>query len=82
MSKAKVSIVTYTEFIDINFKAPTAFYNKNAMGDYVFYHTRSRETAQDWCNIIHGVNQYKVNAAKITKSKGDCTVSGSETRRK
>ncbi len=82
MSKAKVTVVSYEEFTDIEFMAPANFYIKDAMGFYNYFHTRDRAVAQEWCNNIYGVGQYKVNASKISKSKGDNTCTGSETRRK
>lgn len=82
MSKAKVTVVSYEEFTDIGYKAPSAFYVRSALGDYHYFHTRDRATAQQWCDSLFSVGQYKVNASKMSKSKGELSVTGTSTRRK
>jgi hypothetical protein len=54
MSKVKITIVTFEEFTDIDFRAPTAYYIRNALGEYVYFHTRDRLEAQKICDETYG----------------------------
>jgi len=63
-------IVTYEEFIDIDFIPKYTFYFKTATGDLLFIKTRIRQEAQDYCDAWTGQKgKYKVIAAKEVKSK-------------
>ena len=42
MSKWKTTVITFEEFTDLEFKAPSAFYLRNSLGEYVCFHTRDR----------------------------------------
>ncbi len=68
MSKCKTTVISYSEFIDDDFKKPSNHYIKNAMGDFTFFHSRDRATCQQACDEMYGVGQYKVNASKMGKS--------------
>lgn len=47
------------------FRSPSNFYILNALGEYVFYQTRSRATAQQWADEEYGIGKYKVRSWKI-----------------
>lgn len=68
MSKVKTSIITYNEFVDDEFTKPSNYYYKNALGEFVFIHSRSREVAQQVCDDVCGKGQYKVNASRMSKN--------------
>lgn len=67
MSKCKTTVITFEEFTDDEFKKPSNFYIMDAMQNYVFFHTRQREVAQEWCDKIYD-GRYKVNASKMSKA--------------
>ena len=77
----RVTVVDFDLFSDIDFVPPATFYIRNASGDYVFVHTRSRDKAQAWVDENYGKNRYKVNASKIQKGKKPVTCTGTQTRR-
>ncbi len=81
MSEVKVTMVSYAEFSTYDFNPPATFFIKNAMGDYVFIHTRERSKAQAWVDENYGAGRYTVNSSKIQKGKGDLTCRGTATRR-
>ena len=68
MSKCKTTVVTFEEFSDIDYRPPSNYYIREASGNFIYFHTRSRETAQEWCDIIYSKGFYKVNAAKTGKA--------------
>ena len=68
MSKCKTTVITFEEFTDDDFKKPSNFWVKDAMGDYCFFHCRERSTAQDICNDRYVVGRYTVNASKMSKA--------------
>lgn len=82
MSKVRVTEVSYEQFTDIEFKPPSSFFIKNALGEYVYFHTRSRDVAQEECDKIYGKGHYRIGASKLSKPKGDLTVTGTATRKK
>lgn len=77
----RVTVVDFDLFSDIDFVPPATFYIRNASGDYVFVHTRSRDKAQAWVDDNYGKGRYKVNASKIQKGNGNITCTGTQTRR-
>lgn len=77
----RVTVVDFDLFSDIDFIPPATFYIRNASGDYVFVHTRSRDKAQAWIDENYGEGRYKVNASKIQKGSGKLTCTGTQTRR-
>ena len=63
-------LVTYEEFIDIDFIPKYTFYFKMATGDLLFIKTRIRQEAQDYCDAWTGQKgKYKVICAKEVKTK-------------
>lgn len=68
MSKCKTTVITFEEFTDLEFKAPSAFYLRNSLGEYVYFHTRDRSVAQGWANEIYGVGFYNINGGKMGKA--------------
>lgn len=68
MSKTKITVVSFYDFNDDDFHKPSNYYIKNALGEYVFIHSRSREIAQQMCDEMYGKGQYKVNASRMSKS--------------
>lgn len=76
MSKCKTTIITFEEFTDDDFKKPSNFYIMDAMQNYMFFHTRERSVAQEWCDKIYE-GAYTVNASKMQKNSGTNTVRAS-----
>lgn len=82
----KVTQFSYSEFTDIDFQAPSAFYVMDASQNYTFIHTRDRKVAQEVVDEIYGVGRYKIRAAKDVKSKsklesGGLSCYGSNSRK-
>ncbi len=69
MYKCKTTVLNFEEFTDDDYKKPSNFYIMDAMQNYVFFHTRQREVAQEWCDTIYD-GRYKVNASKMSKASG------------
>lgn len=87
IDKIKVTQVSYTEFTDYEFQPPSNFYVMDSMQNYSFYHTSSRQLAQETADIMYGKGRYTVKAAKIQKNKprtesGMLTCTGTASRRK
>lgn len=84
----KVTMVSFKEFSDIDFIPPSTFFYKNAMGDFAFIHTASRQVAQDYVDEFTGIKgKYSVIASKLQKTVsklegGGYSVTGTETRKK
>lgn len=68
MSKTKITVVSFNDFMDDEFHKPSNYYIKNALGEYIFIHSRSREVAQEMCDDMYGKGQYKVNASRMGKN--------------
>ena len=66
MSKCKTTVLTFEEFTDDEYRKPSNFYVMDALQNYVFFHTRDRLTAQEWCDKIYD-GAYTVNASKMGK---------------
>lgn len=66
---------------------PSNFYCINALGDYVFYITRSRAVAQDCCDAdFPPAGRYVIRTVKDTKTKsrlesGNLSCYGTATRK-
>lgn len=83
----KVTIVDYNTFTDYLFIPPSTFYIQNAMGEYWFIHTASRQVAQEFVDITYGKNRYTVVASKLQKTvskseSGELSCRGTATRKK
>jgi len=66
MSKCKTTVLTFEEFTDDEYRKPSNFYVMDALQNYVFFHTRDRLIAQEWCDKIYD-GAYTVNASKMGK---------------
>lgn len=66
MSKCKTTVLTFEEFTDDGYRKPSNFYVMDALQNYVFFHTRDRLIAQEWCDKIYD-GAYTVNASKMGK---------------
>lgn len=62
--------VTFTEFTDGDFKPPSTYYFKCALGFFNFIKGRDRLALQSWVDEEYGKGKYKLNAAKQGKSSG------------
>lgn len=87
IDKIKVTQVSYAEFTDYEFQPPATFYVMDSLQNYSFYHTSSRQAAQEIADIMYGKGKYTVKAAKIQKNKprtesGMFTCTGTASRRK
>ncbi|MNF78505.1 hypothetical protein D3C85_1029380 [compost metagenome] len=69
MSELKITVVPFEQYSVYDFIPPATWFIKNAMGDFVFIHTRERAKAQDWVDENYGKGRYTVNASKIQKGK-------------
>lgn len=81
MSELKTTVVSFEQFSGYDFIPPATFFIKNAMGEFVFIHTRDRAKAQAWVDENYGKGRYTVNASKLQKGSGDVTVRGVATRK-
>lgn len=86
MSEIKRTVVTFEEMEDIDFVVPATFFIRNAMGEFVYYHTSSREKAQKEIDKDWGVGRYTAMASKLQKTKsklesGGLSCTGTQTRR-
>lgn len=64
--KIKQTVVAYSDTLEDDFIAPTAYYYVNCLGDYVYLHTRSRAKAQEAVNEELGKGHYTVH--KVMKA--------------
>ena len=65
----KVTILSYEEFSDAE-RFPAKFFIKDALGQYVFVHVRTRDEAQKYFNEEYG-NMYTVRCSVMEKNRGD-----------
>lgn len=80
-SEVEIVVVDFNTFNDIDFKHPSAFFIRNALGEVVFFRTRDREKAQEKCDDLYGKGKYRVNASKLQKQDKPLTCRGVATRR-
>lgn len=64
-----ITVVKIEEFSDPDFKPPSNWYFKNAMGDFVFVSTSKREVVQEYIDENYGKGKYKPIAVKDQKTK-------------
>ena len=81
MSDLKTTTVSFEQFSNYEFIPPATFFIKNALGDFVFIHTRDRKKAQEWIDENYGAGRYTVNASKMQKGSGEVNVTGTQTRK-
>ncbi|CEF89154.1 hypothetical protein [Pseudomonas phage vB_PaeM_PAO1_Ab03] len=80
-STPRTTVVTFQDFSALDFAPPATWYIQNAMGDYVFVHTRDRMEAQTFVDEEYGKGRYTVKASKMQQAKGDLTCRGTATRK-
>lgn len=83
----KVTVIDYQTFTDYLFNPPSTFYIQNAMGEYIFVHTASRQVAQEYIDSVYGKSRYTVVASKLQKTvvkseSGELSCRGTATRNK
>jgi hypothetical protein len=80
--KPEITVVSYEDFTSDEFKPPSKYYFKNALGQFVFPVYRDRLVLQAWVDEEYGKGKYKLNAAKQGKGGRDgCTAFGTQTRK-
>lgn len=79
--KIKTTVVSAFEASQEFFEAPAKFYYKNAVGDHVYIHCRSRADAENYIAEQHGKGFYKLRTSSLEKSSGDLTCTGANTRK-
>lgn len=62
--KIKSTVVLEQDADNDDFKAPSNYYILNALGELVFYQTRSRAIAQTWANEEYN-GKYTIRLWKI-----------------
>lgn len=62
MTKAGI-VVPFDDRFSDTFIDPAKYYIVNAMGDAVYYRTRSRQAAQDMADKDYGEGKYKIRVA-------------------
>ena len=67
--KVKTTVVSFEQFSAWDFLPPATFFIKNALGEFIYIHTRERAKAQAWVDDNYGKGRYTVNASKIQKGK-------------
>lgn len=77
MSKEpKTTIIQFEQKHEEDFKDPSKWFIMNALGEYVYFHKRSREDAQKVCDEEYGKGRYKVIASSNDKSGGSISCRG------
>lgn len=85
-TEVKVTIVepseidNYDEDGGFNFKHPAKFYFVNAMGQYIYIHTRDMKVAVEYIKEHYG-GRYTVRTAKQSTGSGEYTCTGTNTRK-
>lgn len=87
MSKeVKVTVVEASEIDNYNdeegftFKHPAKYYFVNALGQYIYIHTRDMKVAVEYIKENYD-GRYTVRTAKETKSDSNYTCTGTTSRR-
>ena len=62
--------VEFSEYTDIDFREVSSYFIKNALGQRIYFLTRSREVAQQTSDSMFGVGHYRVNSGKVSKASG------------
>lgn len=53
-------IVSYEDYVDLEFVPPSKWYIRNATGDYEFVKVQKREKAQQFFDEKYGVGKFSV----------------------
>lgn len=82
-TEQKITVMTYEEVSVFGFEAPATFFIVNALGQYIFIHTRDRAKAQKYVDSEYGKGKYTVKTAKMAQKSGagDVTARGYNTRK-
>lgn len=62
-------------------KFPAKYYIVNSLGQYIFYHVRSRSEAQQIVDSEYGKGFYIVRQAKMDSGSGNYSCTGSNSRK-
>lgn len=62
MPEIAVEYVSEEDRFSDDFKPPSQFFIVNALGEGVYFHTRSRAKAQEKCDAEYGKGKYLVRA--------------------
>lgn len=62
MAEITVEYVSEEDRFSDDFKPPSQFFIVNALGEGVYFHTRSRAKAQEKCDVEYGKGKYSVRA--------------------
>lgn len=74
MTDLKTTIVSFEDFSALDFMPPSNLFFKNAIGDYIFIHTRDRKVAQAWVDDYSGGKRlYTINNARLQKTTKEVT---------
>jgi hypothetical protein len=80
--KPEITVVSYEDFTSDEFKAPSKFFIKDCVGNYLFLKYSDRLVLQAWVDEEYGKGKYKLNAAKQGKGgRENCTAYGTQTRK-
>lgn len=63
IERDKTTTISEEERFSDNLNHPSRYFIVNAFGEGVYFHTRSRQTAQKWADILYGEGHYIVRAA-------------------
>tara|TARA_R110000744_G_C19371770_1_gene563129 strand:- start:11044 stop:11328 length:285 start_codon:yes stop_codon:yes gene_type:complete len=78
----KTSIVEYNDSTDEDFHPPAKWHIVNSLGQLVFIHVRTRESAQKYVDEEYGKGFFTVKTLSLDKSgSGEYSAVGSNTRR-
>lgn len=75
-----ITIDSYVDMDDPEFKAPSNYYIINSLGDRVFILTRSRAKATQYITDNYGKDFFKLRTIKIEKTNKPLSVRGTATR--
>jgi hypothetical protein len=62
-----VEVVEFEQYTDMDYREVSAFWIKNALGQKVYFKTRSREVATQTCDEMYGKGHYQVSSGKMGK---------------
>ena len=85
-TEIKVTIVeasevdNYSDEDGFSFKHPAKYYFVNAMGQYIYVHTRDMKVVTEYIKE-HYDGKYAVRTAKQSNGSGEYTCTGSNTRK-
>lgn len=79
----KITVLDFDTVSAYGFEVPATFFIVNALGQYVFIHTRDRVKAQAYVDDEYGKGKYTVNTGKMAlkSGSGDVTARGHNSRR-